>query len=111
MTNSFFGEASIVGVDGKTYKLRLDFNAMCEFEDLTGKDPMVVFSEFEHGNASVKMLRAMMWSFLRRHHPDSTLEFAGDLLSQDVSILEKVLAASVPLPDVDSSEGKPLKSS
>lgn len=98
MSNRFFGE-STTEHDGKTYTLRCDFNAMCEFEDATGKDALATFEAFETGKVSVKDMRAIMWSFLLHHHPDATLALAGDILSQDVDVMMEVIRASSPTAD------------
>ena len=95
MANRFLGEVA-VEVDGETWTLRCDFNAMCEFEDATGKQAMATFEAFERGKASTKDMRAMMWSFMRRHHPDATLQDAGDLLSANSGVLNDVISATMP---------------
>jgi len=95
MANRFMGEAT-VQANGSTYTLRCDFNAMCSFEDQTGEDALEVFGKFETGKVSVKHMRAMMWAFMIKHHPESTLEEAGELLSDNVDALMDVIQASSP---------------
>ncbi len=95
MGNRFKGEAS-TQFEGKTYTLRVDFNAMCAFEDMTGKNALEVFAGFESGSAGVSDMRAMAWSFLRKHHPETDLNFAGDLLSESSELLADVMAAAMP---------------
>lgn len=111
MANRFMGEAT-VQANGSTYTLRCDFNAMCLFEDQTGEDALTVFGQFETGKVSVKHMRAMMWAFMNKHQPDSTLEDAGELLSENVDALMDVIQASSPTSDEAGSLGnvkKPTK--
>lgn len=112
MANRFKGEAT-VEADGRTYTLRCDFNAMCEFEEQTGEDALAVFEKFETGKVSVKAMRAMMWAFMQHHHPDATLQDAGDLLSVNVDCLRDVIKASSPAEseaaELGNGKSKPKK--
>jgi hypothetical protein len=105
MANSFLGEVTVQGGD-KTYTLRCDFNAMAEFETETGKDAMETFADFEKGKVSVKTMIAMMWAFMRRHHPDTTLTDAGDLLSTNMDALQEVMEAAMPKAVASAAPGK-----
>lgn len=98
MSNRFLGEATTT-VDGKVYTLRCDFNAMCAFEDETGKDALVTFEKFEKGEVGVKDMRTIMWSFMQHHHPEVTMQEAGHVLSSDTAVLMKVIQAASPAPD------------
>ena len=95
MANSFLGEVAVTAGD-KTYTLRCDFNAMAEFETETGQDAMESFEAFEAGKVSITVMRAMMWSFMRCHHPDASLKDAGDLLSSNIDALTEVLQVAMP---------------
>jgi hypothetical protein len=106
MANRFLGEASTVA-DGKTWTLRLDFNAMAAFEEKTGKNAMSVLEGFEKGQLAFSDIRQLAWAMLLRHHPDATLDDAGDVLSVDVDVIQRVLAASMPEPD--AGNGKAAK--
>lgn len=105
MSNRFLGEATAT-LDGKAYTLRCDFNAMCEFEDATGKDALATFEAFEAGKVSVKDMRAIMWSFMLHHHPEATLTEAGELLSADVDVLMNVIRAASPSASEAAELGK-----
>ncbi|MDB6177937.1 hypothetical protein PAF17_10535 [Paracoccus sp. Z330] len=108
MSNRFLGEATAT-LGGKTYTLRCDFNAMCEFEDATGKDALATFEAFEGfeaGKVSVKDMRAIMWSFMLHHHPEATLTEAGELLSADVDALVTVIRAASPSASEAAELGK-----
>jgi len=107
MANRFRGEAT-ASVDGKVYTLRFDFNAMVAFEDKTGASAMAVFEGFEKGdNISAKHLRTMVWAMLQRHHKDATEELAGDLLSEDVDAIRRVMINASPVaPEGDAGNGQ-----
>jgi hypothetical protein len=71
MANPVKGEVAFE-VEGRDYKLVLDFNALCEVEDVLGADGMDL--------ARPKAIRAIFWAALLRHHPDVTVQDAGDLI-------------------------------
>ncbi|WP_353472325.1 hypothetical protein PVT71_13615 [Salipiger sp. H15] len=95
MSNRFLGEVDVT-VDGKAYKLRFDFNAMCEFEDHSGKDAMQAFEAVEAGKIGIRDLRLLTLACMLRHHPEATLQEAGDLISHDLSAVMKVMRAAAP---------------
>ena len=81
------GDVSFVAKDGKTYTLRLDFNALCDFGEKTGKNALEHFSQTDP-SAPPKIpdpsdMRALFWAALREHHPDVDLRGAGRLFDQD----------------------------
>lgn len=70
MGNPVKGEVAFE-VEGKAYKLVLDFNALCEVEDaLNG--PLEIRGPLG--------IRAVIYGALRRNHPDLTLMDVGDLI-------------------------------
>lgn len=95
MANRFRGEAEAV-LDGRSFRLVLDFNAMCELEDMTGRTAPEIMAEFDAGKVSFKSLRAVCLAALRRHHPEATPQDAGDLLSADMDLPARLIAATMP---------------
>lgn len=95
MANRFLGEAR-VEVAGKIWTLRCDMNAMCAFEDATGKDALAAFAGIERGKGSVRDMRAAVWAFLQHHHPEATLADAGQMLSENLDVLRTALEAANP---------------
>lgn len=95
MANSFHGEATAT-VGGDRYTLRLDFNAMCDFEEATGANAMDVLAAFEKGKASTVHLRALVWAMMQAHHPGLPIRVAGDILSHDLEAMQRVLQAAMP---------------
>ena len=76
---------------GTRYGMLLDFNALCDVEDLTGKP----VGELMDDGGSVKAARAVLWGALngwvRRERPQDRTQFtvnaAGDIL--DTVLVEK----------------------
>lgn len=104
MANRFIGDASFE-VDGQTYKLRLDFNAMCELEDATDKDAMEIIEGYEKGKIRMKDLRALFWALLQHHHSGISMEEAGRLLSEAPDAVGEALAAAAPEPEKAAKSG------
>lgn len=67
----------IVELDGKSFTLVEDFNALAQFEGATGLDALNGKS-FEDMNAT--QFRAYLWSLMLREQPDTTLDEVGQLL-------------------------------
>ena len=95
MANRFFGEAT-VEAGGRTWTLRLDFNAMAELEDRLGRPALDVLQEIENGKGTIKSLRAVAWCMMLEHHPEATERDAGAVLSADTEIITRVLASAMP---------------
>lgn len=95
MANAFKGEAT-AKAGGKTYTLRCDFNALCFFEEATGKEPLEVLENFEKGKVSVLNMRHLVHAFLQEHHEDATLKEAGIIISDDPAALERVVNNATP---------------
>lgn len=105
MANRFLGEVT-TEVEGVSYTLRMDFNAMCEFEDATGVSALVAFGDAENGTAKLTMMRAMIHAAMLRHQPDATLQQAGDIISADPEALQRLMAAAAPQ-EAPAQVGKP----
>ena len=95
MSNRFLGEVKVTAAD-RTWTLRIDFNAMCAFEDMTGKDALQVFEGIDTGAVGVKDMRAIMHACMLRHHPDATAQDAGDVLSEAPEVLTRLVQAAMP---------------
>jgi hypothetical protein len=101
MANRFMGEVT-AQADGETYTLRMDMNAMIEFEDATGIDPMKAFENAEGGVASLKVMRAIIHAAMKRRHPEASIAVAGDILSEDPTVVGRLMAAAAPEPEKDA---------
>lgn len=67
MANPERGELSVT-VGGKAYTLRPTFDALCEFETLTGKSLDSMLESINNG--SLSGLRAVVWCVLQDQHGD-----------------------------------------
>lgn len=104
MANRFLGEVDVT-VDSKNWKLRFDFNAMCEFEDRTGKDAMKLFEDVEEGRIGIRDLRVIALVCMLHHQPDATLKEAGILLSCEMDAVLRVMRAAAPqVDDISDAE-------
>lgn len=104
MANRFLGEVT-TEVEGVTYTLRMDINAMCEFEEATGVEALVAFADAEGGKATIPMLRHMVHASLKRYHSDAGIEVAGDIISEDPGAIQRLMAAVAPAEEA-STPGK-----
>lgn len=104
MANGEKGEVD-VAVDGKTYTLRLNANALCELETLlSSREERVTFQQVVSWCAAGQLLavRALLWAALRAYHPGVTLQDAGELMTRIDGLAPKLLealAASMPKPN------------
>ena len=83
MANRIFGEARVPLDDGRELTLRFDFAALCEAEEAADAGTETMMAELAKGGARLKTARAMLYGSLRYHHPELTLEDAGELLMSD----------------------------
>lgn len=67
MANRERGEI-VVKVGEKDYTLRPTFDAICEYERITGQTPEQFFADFERGRMSG--VRASVWCLLQHAHSD-----------------------------------------
>jgi hypothetical protein len=80
--NLLTGEVTLES-KGRAYTLRLDFNAMCSLEGyFSTPDRMMTFPMIVEAvkAQSFTHLRGVVWAALRRHHPDLTVDDAGDIV-------------------------------
>lgn len=90
----------------KPRKLRLDLNAMCQFEQATGK------SLFNSGvGTSATDMRALLWACLLGDDPTLTLEQVGAMISVDnmADVSSKLSeAVQVAVPKAKRKSDRPL---
>lgn len=106
MTNPLTGKKA-VEVEGRIWTLGLDFNAMCSFEEKTGKNAFGVISAFEQGKISALDIRALMWAMLVGDQPDVTLEQAGEILTKAPEALKEAIQGATPDPSKQKSGKAP----
>jgi hypothetical protein len=79
VANRSRGELDI-DLDGQTYTLVLDIEAMCQIEDAASK----TMAELVEGvlRGGIRPLRLIIWGALRRHHGALSIADVGDLMSR-----------------------------
>jgi len=80
MANVHRGQVSLA-VGDTTYTLSLSTNALCDLEDLFGKNVTEVAALLGADNVSMKTVRGMFWAALQDHHPDVDLKGAGRIIT------------------------------
>ena len=104
MANRFRGEIETAS----GYTLVMDYNALANLEDLTGRPAFDVLSDFEQGRGRINDIRAFVFSCARNAHPDISLNEAGDILSEDSDCWARVILAATPAtPEAESGNSKP----
>ena len=82
MANPERGEVALT-VGDRSYKLVLDFDGICQVEDvLSTPAHIVTFPEaiLHSARGSHRHARALIWGALQRFHPTVSLEQAGELI-------------------------------
>lgn len=84
MSNSHKGEVR-VEIDGTSYTMRLDMNAMVALEEhFSTPDKEISFAEIldkvQRGN--MRYSRAFIWAALQAHHPTLTMEDVSDIVQR-----------------------------
>lgn len=81
MPNPYRAEAEFE-VEGRTYRLRYDWNAAVEFEAATGRAISDVLADLAAQRVSATALRGLLWAGLRCSEPKLTLEAVGEILDR-----------------------------
>lgn len=71
----------VVELNGKEYKLKFDYNATCDLEDIFGKGVAVILSEEQIG---FRMVRAFYWAGLKWKDKGITLDRVGNMLGKEI---------------------------
>ncbi|RRH71994.1 GTA-gp10 family protein [Falsigemmobacter faecalis] len=95
MANPFKGEIALTHA-GRNWTLRLDFNALCDFEGETGKNALQALEGLERGDVTASDLRALMWAGLRQEAPEIDLQTAGRILGENQDALIRAATAASP---------------
>jgi hypothetical protein len=98
-----------VTVDGTDWTLLCDFNAMIDFQELTGRDATEFLESLEKGDEEKRsgmatvmpLMRQFIWTCLVQNHPDATLKDAGRILSVAPNALMNAVGAAFPDAEVD----------
>ena len=95
MANRIYGEARAALEDGRELTLRFDFGALVEAEEAAEAGTEALMKEIAKGGARLKTARALLYGSLRYHHPELTLEDAGELLMSDSEAVSRALGQAL----------------
>jgi hypothetical protein len=112
MANRQKGEVNLV-VDGRTFTLVLDIDAMCALEEhFSTPSHDATWDEIaaKVNKGSVRVVRALIWAMLQRHHPDLSVLDAGHLMNDAGGIvgLARVLKVAMESATPDPEDIKAL---
>ena len=102
MTRRDEGESTF-DYEGQTWRLRFDFNAMVDFEELTGKRMQGVLDEMSEGIQTAKDTRALFWAMLQKYHRGIAPESAGEMLLAGMGALMAAAESAMPGQDPDTT--------
>lgn len=114
MSNRQTGEVSIE-VEGQTFRLVLDMNALCELEaQLSTPTQPVTFNQalMKASIGSAFHIRAVLWAAMREHHPEMTVKDVGKWISKvgiDRLGSELTVLAESTMPDAADTKDLALK--
>ena len=86
----------LVEYEDQPYRLVLDMNAYAEYELATGIHYQALNEAVSQGMASAAGARHLVRACLLRHHPQATLQLAGDLISEFPELVVRLYAAAAP---------------
>lgn len=70
-------------LDGKTYKLSYDFNAIAEAEKLAGCNLLMGMGAMLISYTTAQQMRGLLYAAVRKAHPKMTIEECGQLIRID----------------------------
>jgi hypothetical protein len=106
MANKSRGELKLPGTE---YTIRYTINSLCELESAANVSIPELLEKLQN-RPTLSVIRTLLWGGLRYHHPNVTLDDAGDLMgevftSEDtVKIISEALAASLNPKGKDTEE-------
>ena len=91
----------------KEYTFRLGANALCRFERETSL-PIGKLSGLNVENIEIRVVRALIWAGLKDHHPEMTIDMAGDVIDeigmpQVIKVMGDGMAGFFPQPTGDEN--------
>ena len=113
MANRAKGEGAIT-VDGKTYTLAFDVNAMCEVEFILDKPTDLILKSLIV-SPPLHVVRALLWGGLLRHHAGIDLKQTGEIIESmggagpALESIGQALIAAFPDAPEGADEGPPPK--
>jgi hypothetical protein len=94
-------------IDGTTYFLAWDFNALAQADEMTGEN---LLQSLEFENISAKRLRTLLFLSLLKFQPEMTVEKAGGLgcPSNSAQVMKAIVEAYTgSMPEAEPGEKSP----
>lgn len=112
MANRERGEVEFKA-QGKSWKMKLGVNAMCEIEDQSGKSISEIGQLLsDQKTATIKIVRAVLWGALQEYHDGISIREVGAIID-DIGMAEagRLIgeAFTAATPDAKGGEGHPTK--
>lgn len=113
MANPHRGDVDLAA-GGKTYRLRLDINAIAELEDHTGQSINEIAAALnDPATMRMSLARAVFWGAMRSTHPEVSIKDAGEIMHEAgfAEAMEAVgKAFLLAFPEAEASDsGRPRK--
>jgi hypothetical protein len=93
-----------IAVDGKSWTMLCDFNALCDFAVATGEDALAFIQSLEGSKSEPDILkvRQLIHCMLLQTHDDATLKDAGRVLTvAPLAMMDAIVAGT---PDAANSD-------
>lgn len=95
--------AVTVALDGVTYTLRIDMNALCVIEDAKGGSAFEFLERLSGGKRpSAADMRLLVLACLQDAHPEADARLAGRILSAQLDIVGRLLATAAVAEDPEN---------
>lgn len=113
MANPLRGELEWI-VDRHSYNLVMDINALCSAEQQLGMGIDRIIASYA-SEATITLVRGVLWASLRQHHPEVSINQVGDMISvcglpDARKTMEALLLSAMPDPDSKKkTSAKPVK--
>ena len=95
-------------IDGNTYSLTFDFNALALAESMTGLNLMQALRSLD--NLSVSQTRGLLYASLQKSHPKMTVSEVGGLLNfKTIPLITDALSEAIisSLPETEENPQQP----
>lgn len=81
--NNAIDAATELKLDGRTYHLLFDFEAVAQAEDATDQPLLTGLGQREVNHPRINLVRGMLYAGLLRHHPDISFAAARRMVTAD----------------------------
>lgn len=112
MTSPLVPQAKIT-IEGKEYKMRLDLNALSDFENMTGKSIMRG-GLTDIANLDLSDVRGLLWACMVQEDESLTIREVGRMIhigniTELTETIAKLVQGTMPEPQEEADDESPLK--